>query len=302
MPSSVQARFVCVSLLMHSGCARELVVARELDVGIGGDAPRFDPCAPASPDWLLCSGFEEGSLARWVDLDGNPASTNQLLADPGPHARAGNHVARLSPLPGADSGADLVAELPPTEGPIWARWYAYAEPGFDFTVGQRGAGFHGGARSLLGSAGSRPNGSDWYTVLFTTDNTGQHILSSYYPGMTQDCAPPVYCNGDRLPCVTCDLPADQPQRARTLAIAGRWTCIEMMIDPGAPTPTAAAATGTMNAWVDGNELGPFTDRWFRSDAALLPTWLWLNLYFRDEHSDAGMRIDDVLIATRRIGC
>lgn len=280
------------------GCVDDVVIARVGETGV-------DPCDDAPSSWLLCSGFEEGDLSRWDDADGNPAETNQLVADPGPRSRVGNHVARLSPRPGR-GGADLVSELPPTTGAVWVRWHVLYEDGFDFTASSRGTGLHAGDRALLGVSGDRPTGADRFDALFQTSETGAAEITTYSVGMYQDCVSPVGgCYSDHLPCtagdVFCTRPEDRSSRA-VVPTTGRWTCVELLVDPGAATPTAEGADGVLDAWVDGDELGPFTERWLRTDEALVPTVLWLNVFFDGEHTDAGMLIDDVVVATERVGC
>lgn len=295
-------KFAALSLLLLVGCERTVYVARGPEAGVA------DPCAGAPTEWLFCAAFEEGDFASWDDLDGNPSSTNQLLADPGPGGHAGNHVARLIPLAGI-GGADLVAELPPASGPVWVRWFAWWEPGFDLTVVNRGAGLHAGDRGLLGVSGSRPSGADRFDALVGTSNdTGAIEITTYYAGMYQeDCTgTSTSCSRDRLPCAHglpyCSHPEDLPH-AEIVPATGRWTCVELLVDPGTPTPDPTGASGRMDVWIDGVEVGPFENRWMRSTDALVPTVLWMSLYYSSaDHPDVGMRIDDVAVSTSRIGC
>ncbi len=143
---------------------------------------------------VFCSGFEEGSKAIWDDYDGNPDSTNLLLADPGPCDRVGNHVMRLRVPPGAGS-ADLVKVLPTSHDRLFARWYQKWEQGYDFSALNHGGGLFAGNRDYLGRSGIRPTGADFFTSWFEPvggagNLDGRPRLYSYYRGMYQDCANP----------------------------------------------------------------------------------------------------------------
>ena len=87
---------------------------------------------------IFCNGFEEGNLSAWAeDSDGNPDSTNHLMADPGPFNITGNHVMRLRVPPGR-GGADLTKVLPGTYDKLYARRYEYWEVGYDFKAPNHG--------------------------------------------------------------------------------------------------------------------------------------------------------------------
>jgi len=263
---------------------------------------------------VFCSGFEEGSKAIWDDWDGNPDSTNLLMADPGVCNKSGNHIMRLRVPPGSGT-ADLVKVLPSSYDKLYARWYEKWEPGYDFTARNHGSGLHAGSRDLLGHSGIRPNGTDWFSSWIEpmaeagAANIGRPSLYTYDPGMYQNCTDPNgSCFGDYIPClvddgsVFCTKAKDREKTLPPAFTSGRWYCIEMMLDGGTPTPSATNANGVADYWIDGVEYGPWGNQWFRSTANLKLNILWLSLFHHEAHSVEGVMLDDVVVSTSRIGC
>jgi hypothetical protein len=276
----------------------------------GGSPAPLTECSSPKPEWVFCSGFEEGSFKIWDDYDGNPPTEVNLVADPGPWNVSGNHVGHLFVQPGRGD-SDLVKVLPPHDR-LYARWYIEYEPGFDFTAPNHGSALYGGDRNLLGVSGIRPTGTDRFQLGPQYENTNPPVTGTYnyYAGMYQDCADPNgACWGDSLPCVYdqgktyCTRPADRPtaKNEPPAVVAGRWYCVETMVDGGTPTPSAAGADGRFDWWVDGQEMGPFT-LWLRSTPALQVNLLWLQLFFHTTHGAPGVFYDDVVVSTEPIGC
>jgi hypothetical protein len=127
--------------------------------------------------------------------------------------------------------------------------------------------------------------------------------------MYQDCVDPDgACWGDHFPCTTdegdgyCEREQHRDAGALPEIADGRWMCIEMMMDAGTPTDDEAAADGQLDFWVDGQEIGPWTDLWLRTTPDLQLSILWLSLFHHEEHSVQGVLYDDVAVSTERIGC
>jgi hypothetical protein len=269
--------------------------------------------ATACASGVFCSGFEEGNKAIWDDYDGNPDATNLLMADPGPCARSGNRVMRMR-VPTGRGGVDLIKMLPSTADKMYARWYQKWEPGYDFTAANHGSGLHAGSRDLLGRSGFRPTGADWFSAFIEpTPNAGtlnrRPHLYTYYAGMSQDCTDPNgSCWGDSLPCMYdegtgyCKKPEQRETAMPPQLESGRWYCVEVMLDGGTPTTNPTLATGAQNFWIDGVQYGPWTKLWMRTTAALKVNILWLSLFHHDQHSTAGVMLDDVVVSTSRVGC
>lgn len=280
----------------------------------GGDPTAGDPlpvheCDAPDPAWVFCSDFEEGDKSVWDDYDGNPDETNALVEDPGPFGQAGNHAMQFRVPPGR-GGADLVKELPGDADRLYARWYIQWEPGFDFDAPNHGGGLHAGSRDWLGHSDTRPSGDDWYTAWIDYD-VDRHVsfVYSYYAGMYMDCVDPQgACWGDHFPCMIdegegyCTNPAHRETVVPPELETGRWYCIELALDGGAPAAGPEGGGGEIDFWVDGLEIGPWTDLWLRSTPELRPNVLWLNLFHHGEHAMAGIRYDHVVVSRERIGC
>lgn len=307
-----------VSILLLSLFGSALTAAREAPETAGQDATHrrdvakdavLDECQDMQPAWVFCSGFEEGNLDIWDDYDGNPPETNLLMSDPGPLELADNHVMRLRVPPGTGI-ADLVKVLPDTYDRLYARWYIKWEEGYDFGAANHGSGLFAGDRNLLGRSGIRPDGEDRFTATIEP-RKDTHRLNAYcyYRGMYQDCVDPDgSCWGDHFPCMMDEGTSycTKPQHRETVVPPamedGRWYCIEMLVDAGTAVSDPAAADGILNFWVDGEEIGPWTDLWFRTTPDLQIGLLWLRIYHHNEHSVEGIMLDNVVISSERIGC
>jgi len=257
---------------------------------------------------VFAEDFESGNLKKWNDYDGNPTPFNVLLEDPGPFDIKGNHVVRVRAPSGQRGGADLVKVLPQGYDRLYARWYFKYEPGFNFNARNHGSGLHAGSRNLLGRSDFRPTGDDWFSAwLEYSPETHRPQAYVYYRGMYQDCVDPNgRCWGDHFPGKSdgpfTAKPQHQVKVQPPVLEAGRWYCLEVMMDGGKPTPTEAGANGILDYWIDGVEIGPWNDLWLRTTADLKIDILWLNLFHHDgTHSDAGILFDHVVVATTYIG-
>lgn len=261
--------------------------------------PAANECSQMNPDWLFCSGFEEGTKSIWDNSDPMPDETHLLMENPGPQNRTGNHIMRLR-VPAGRGGSWLVKLTPRSYDRLYARWYMQWEPGFDFTALNHGAGLHAGSRWLLGHSGTRPNGSDWFSSwLEPTLSTSPTLQAyTYYRGMYMDCADPNgSCWGDLYPSRSAPSRVTQPALK-----TGQWYCIEMMMDGGTPTASQTGANGVLNFWVNGLEVGPWNNLWLRTTPDLKLTLLWLSLFHHGAHSVEGIMLDNVVISPNKIGC
>ncbi|OGU15180.1 MAG: hypothetical protein A2X61_15125 [Ignavibacteria bacterium GWB2_35_12] len=258
---------------------------------------------------VFTSGFEEGNKDIWDDYDDNADETNLQMLDPGPFGKQGNHVMRLRVPPGR-GGADIVKVLPGTYDKLYLRWYQKWETGYDFNAKNHGGGLYAGPRYLLGRSDVRPNGTDLFCAyLEPLDKVKRLNFYAYYRGMYMDCVDPNgMCWGDHFPCWfdegehICTKPEHRESIMPPLMETGRWYCLEMTIDAGTPVQNDADADGSMNFWIDGVEYGPFEHLWLRSTAALKLNILWLELFHHEAHSVEGIMLDEIVVATERIGC
>jgi len=269
-------------------------------------------CATPPGGTIFCADFEgTNPKAAFDDYDGNPDTENQVVSDAGPASDAANKAIRFRVPSGQRGGSDLVKQLPGSYDRLYARWFVKYEPGFNFSAPNHGGGLAAGDRNFLGQSGNRPNGNDFagFYVQYQ-DNTAKPYAYSYYRGMYQQCTVTQgSCWGDSLPCVYdigqvyCIKPQHRPSAALPSFQAGRWYCIEELVDMGVPSSTANGANGRLAMWVDGQSLGDFQDLWIRTVAGLKLQILWLSLFHHDgTHSDAGELVDNVIVSTQRVGC
>lgn len=266
-------------------------------------APPVDECANAPADWVFCDGFETG--ARW---DG-AVTTPFVRSDAGPFGSPGNHVAVLRVSPGA-GGSGLWKKLPPSDR-LYARWYVQWEPGHDISARHHGPGGLGADTAwFTGRSGIRPMGDEYFVSTLEASTGLPHVLYAYTysRGMYMDCADPDgRCWGDLFPCYAgsryCTRPQHLPKVEQAGVETGRWHCLEQMIDAGSPVADAASADGQLDFWVDGVEIGPWTDLWWRTVPTLKVNFLWLFLYHHDDaHTEEGLLADNVVVSTAPIGC
>lgn len=276
----------------------------------------FAACASAAPGpeaicanstTTFCSGFEEGNLSIWDDYDGNPAPWNSIALDPGPLNLSGNHVTILR-VPAGRGGTDLVKVLSSPSDKLYVRWYQKWESDYDFSAPNHGGGFHAGDRNLMGRSGYRPSGTDWFSYWVEPLN-GRLNLYTYYAGMYQDCSDPAgSCWGDHFPCFLdegsnyCTKAEHRETVMPPLLQAGRWYCIESMVDAGTPTSSNTGANGRLDMWIDDVEYGPWNGLWLRSSAQLKISELTLGIFHHGTHSVGGVVFDNVVISTQRVGC
>jgi hypothetical protein len=297
-----KAVFLITSLTILCFCKRQ-----------GDEPPSGDPLfknakdTACSPGFVFCTGFEESDWrSRWDDYDGNPDLTNTLIADPGPFNIEGNHVMRLR-VPAGTGGADLVKVFPQIYRKLYARWYEYWEPGYDFHARNHGGGLFAGNRDYLGQDAHRPSGADFASTWFEPDasQNGRPYLYTYYRGMYMDCTDPNgACWGDHFPCFLapnyCTNPADNapPGKLPDVLTAGKWYKIEVMMDLGDAVNNAADANGVLDFWINDVEYGPWTKLWFRTNPDMNLTLLNIALYFHADHSVEGVYVDNVGISDK----
>ncbi len=269
-------------------------------------------CANPPAGTVFCEDFESTNpKSHFDDYDGNPDTENQIVAQNGPANSASNKAVRLRVPAGQGGGSDLIKVLPASYDKLYARWYFQYEPGFNFNAPNHGGGLTAGDRNSIGVSGNRPAGNDFaYFTIQYLNPSAVPFAYSYYRGMYQDCSNPNgQCWGDSLPCVYdtggayCKKPQHRPSITMPTIQAGRWYCVEEMLDMGTPNTTGANPNGRLTLWLDDQLLGDYQDLWLRTTANLKVQNLWLSLFHHDgTHSTVGEMIDNVVVSTQRIGC
>jgi len=267
-------------------------------------------CANPPAGTVFCEDFESANpKSHFDDYDGNPDTENQIVTNGGPANSASNKAVRLRVPAAQKGGSDLIKVLSAGYDKLYARWYFQYEPGFNFNALNHGGGLTAGSRDHIGVSGNRPTGNDFaYLTVQYQDSSATPFAYSYYRGMYQDCSNPNgQCYGDSLPCIYgsayCTKPQHRPSVTMPTIQAGRWYCVEQMIDMGTPNATGVNPDGRLALWLDDQLLGDYQDLWLRTTAALKVQNLWLSLFHHDgTHSAVGEMIDNVVVSTQRVSC
>lgn len=266
-------------------------------------------CASTRPEWVFCSGFEEGNKNIWDDWDGNPDSTNQLITDSGPFNLQNNTVMRIIAPSTSRGGADIIKVLPDSYDKLYMRWYMKWENGYDFSVMNHvGGGMGAGDRSRLGQSNYKPDGTWFWSLMEVNRETQIFNAYTYSRGMYMDCAIDGQCYGDLFPCTLdegsnyCTKPEYREQVNQDIIISDKWYCIEKMIDSGTPTLNSTDANGVLDFWIDDKHVGPWEKIWFRTTPETKINTIWLNVFFHGDHLPAGVQYDNLVVSTKRIGC
>jgi len=265
--------------------------------------PPVDECAEAAEEWLFCDDFESGGT--W---DGS-VTDPPVIEHPGPSDADDNRVAQLR-VPAGPGGMGLWKKLPERDR-LYARWYVQWEPGHDISARHHGPGGLGADTAwYTGRSGIRPDGDEYFVSTLEPRTTAPYVLYAYtyYRGMYMDCADPNgRCWGDHFPCYASPRYCTRPEYLPTVEQAGvetgLWYCLEQMIDAGTPSADGGDTDGQLDFWIDGLEIGPWTDLWWRTVPTLKVNILWLFLYHHDDaHSAEGLLLDNVVVSESRIGC
>jgi hypothetical protein len=241
---------------------------------------------------LFAEDFEGADLARWDDLDGNPAPDVQLVTEP-EMVHAGRQAVQLEAPPGEGTGADLVKLLDPGVDTLYVRWYCRFAPDFDQGDLMHFVGVAGLAdRWQLGRSGEKPTGRDFFSTHLEpwrdwhrNPSPGALGFYTYYPDMAPDPSGPYYGNAFR--------PTEPP----VLIERGRWYCIEAMVRVNTP----GQADGEQAFWVDGRLCGHYRGIRWRDEASLRINCLWVLLYIHQNAQTNRVWFDDIVLATDYIG-
>jgi hypothetical protein len=257
---------------------------------------------------LFYEDFEDGDVgtvaAGWDSVGGD--QTFSLEGDVPAGAPAGAQSLRMT-----GDGGSLYENLPDQQGTVFVRYYVkYDSQSQYHHSGMWLGGFNPPTQWPQGTAGLRPDGSDFFHNAFEPAGSGDALVFDHYaqwPGM--DCfQEPGGCWGNSL------LGNDKPSLA-----AGAWACVELMMRMNTP----GQSDGEYAVWNNGaliqhlapgspsfNRLGngvwepdpngePFPGFDWRDTTELAFNWIWLN-FFVDGAST--MSWDQVVVATERIGC
>ncbi|MSU22972.1 MAG: hypothetical protein EXS32_04025 [Opitutus sp.] len=266
-----------------------------------GDAGiRLDPAV------LFADDFESGNLQRWDELRGAP-----IVVTDSPHS--GRACVQMEMVRGHDTGCDAKKWFMPGADTVHVRFYVKFSAGYRYShhfvwllANQRQNQW-----SAFGKAGSKPNGSDFFSSGMEpwfdwgkNPPPGEINLYTYFPGMERDPKMEKYWGNGFFPPGPGKGNAASPQRV--VPMLDRWQCWEFMIQANS---APSFADGKQAMWLDGKLVGEFTGILWRNDPQLAVNCLWLEHYGFDP-GDPTKRywperqtawFDDVVVARSYIG-
>jgi len=256
-------------------------------ITVTGGIPAAE-CANPPASWVFCDDFESGNLSKWEDV------TRVTLTSDAAHVRNGSHALQLF-YPQGDDGAGWAwkKQLTPDRADrhvLHVRWWQMWEPDFEWKSGTDGdqkifllQGLEpqtawGQTASwklyvhLVGDerAGEGVARDELFLERFIWDGTSQ--WSGQWAGFRQN--------------VT-----------KTSYRRGAWECTEI----GMVHNTPGQGDGELRMWINGQLVLEYTGVKFRDEAVswnALQLDGWFNGIPRDQYS----WIDQVVVATERIGC
>ena len=265
------------------------------------------------PSVLFYEDFEQSSVSaltqRWDDV--SRADTLSLTGDVPADARPGSQALDMFvPAGNGITGVTLYQRLPTQQGTVYVRYYAKYDNRSDYHhAGMWLGGYNPSSPWPLGTAGQKPNGSDFFHNALEPFN-GTLELDHYaqWPGMgcwrpTPDCYGNDLMNG-----------------ARPRVGSDQWNCIELMLKVNTPGQSNGEAAVWINdqliqhlrpgaplldkfgndSWGPSQNGQPFPGFNWRSSQALGLNWIWLDFYV--DSGPSSMSWDQVVVANERIGC
>ncbi len=261
-------------------------------------------CLPARGEIVFSEDFESGTLGdRWEKYKDDPALSDFETRPVNVHA--GKRSYRIS-APASTGEGRIIRGMQYNESDSWIRTWLL--PGYDvvyirwytkFAEDIKEGGMHwcqfwgsrpDNARSVLGGAGRRPDGTDRFIAnveprpVDGVDSPGQIVFYTYWPDMLQS-SDGRYWGNYFFP--------DEP----FFIERGRWYCFEMMIKCNEP----GKKDGEQALWIDGKEILRVREmRWRDIDALRLNMAMFGNYRGRAEH-DLTYWMDDLVISTEYVG-
>lgn len=249
----------------------------------------------ASPGVLFCDDFEAGIKNDWI-RDGGDVQLVSGQAKP----NEGASIVELRTYDTIQSSKLLYTFTNQKE--VYVRYDVQYASDYDNSGGSHGPVL-GGSQSppwgMLGTAGTRPNGSDYFVLNHEPSATavGSGVEFNFYA---------YFVNMQGTPGNTWGNIFKSSLNPKPLIIPGQWHCVEF----GLRLNTAGASNTDGNAyfWVDGIQHGDFDNFQWRISSSLMINTFMLDSYnhFRKGPLPASkpnrVRYDNVIISTQPVGC
>jgi hypothetical protein len=228
-----------------------------------------------------------------------------------PHS--GRACVEMEMIRGVNTGADAKKWFMPGFDTVHVRFYVKFSAGYRYThhFVTLLANRRGNKWSAFGKAGSRPDGTDYFSsgmepwfAWGANPPPGELNLYTYYPDMERDPKMDKYWGNAFFP----PGPGQgTPASAhRAIPALDRWQCWEFMIQANS---VPGVADGKQAMWLDGRLVAEFTGIRWRDDPTLAVNCIWLQHYGFDpgdptkRHWPGRQTVwfDDVVVARTYIG-
>jgi hypothetical protein len=242
---------------------------------------------------IFCDDFEGGWDDSWMEDGGDVQVVDGAAVD-----GEGSSVLELSTYENIQS-SKLLRTFADADV-IHIRFDVQYAADYDNSGGSHGPILGGSSSppwSMFGTAGIKPNGSDFFVLNFepvgTVGEDGELGFYAYFVNMEMSGDGNYWGNG-----------FTSTQATPPLITPGAWQCAEYSLTLNDP----AAEDGSADFWVDGVHQGTFTGLQWRTDPALRISTFALDSY---NHMNDGpipasqpnrVRYDNFVIATAPVGC
>ncbi len=243
----------------------------------------------ARPDTIFCDGFEGAYKTDWIE-DGGDVRIVAGAGVPG----EGSDVVEFATYQG--QGSSKLIYTFDNEPLVYVRFDVQYDLAYDNSGGSHGPILGGSMNppwGMMGTAGIKPNGDDYFVLNFeprgTVGEGGELGFYAYFVNMT----------------TTWGTTFDSSLEPPPTIVPGSWHCAEYGLRLNTPGNTT---DGTANFWVDGVHHGDFGDFQWRTIDGLQINTFNLDSYnhFNDgappESSPNLVRYDNVVVSRSPVGC
>ena len=208
-------------------------------------------------DTVFAEDFESGTLAAWPD--GVDPRRQRVVADPSV-AQSGSHYLEVTYLAGGDGGW-LTRFFMPGYDSLYVSYYVRFPA--DWQSGTKLIALYGSRTdnrwSALGKAGMCPNGTDFFTAMLVTEQTGSPgptRFFTYYPAMARE--------PDRVTCWGRYGDGTETYVPPLTLSLGVWHHVEFWVKLNTPGQSNASQM----LWLDGVLRGSWSGFRFRTSSIL----------------------------------
>jgi hypothetical protein len=260
--------------------------------GAGG-APTTFAAMCAAPGVVFCDAFEGGWADDWTEDGGDVQIVPGAAVD-----GEGATVVELSTY-GDIQSSKLLRTFADADR-IHVRFDVQYDEAYDNSGGSHGP-ILGGSDSppwgMLGTAGNKPNGSDFFVLNFepkgVVGDGGELGFYAYFVNM-EISGDGNYWGNDFV----------SAEVQKPVIVPGAWHCSELSLTLNAPD----ASDGRADFWFDGVHHGAFDGFQWRTDPSLRVTTFALDSYNHmndgpiPESTPNRVRYDNLVISTEPVGC